>query len=154
MEKEMAPIPTTLQGGATTLSKHPKPPTYKGRNIGIVILTAAQLLIGAIHIFFGALLLAFENLNFLQATIAYDVYTIVFGLLALIFGVLIWQGKKAGWIGTVAVSLFVTVADTLTLLDLPSIPGIPKFAGFTEIGYSLLIIFYLLQKGIRQKYLR
>ena len=99
------------------------------------------------------LLLAYENLSFLPATAVYDVYTFVFGLLALVFAVFIWQGKKVGWIGTVAVSLFVIAADSLTLLDLPSIPGIPKFAGFTEITYSVLVVGYLLQTRIRRKYL-
>ena len=42
--------------------------------------------------------------------------------------------------------------DSLTLLDLPSIPGIPKFAGFTEIIYSVLIVGYLLQTILRRKY--
>ena len=103
-----------------------KPPTiiYKGRTIGIVILTVAQLIIGVIHCFFGLLLLAYENLSFLPTTAVYDLYTFIFGLLALVFAVFIWQGKKVGWIGTVAVSLFVIVADSLTVLDLPSIPGI------------------------------
>lgn len=101
----------------------------------------------------GILLLAFENLSFIQATAAYDVYTFVFGLLALVFAVFIWQGKKLGWVGTVAVSLFVIVADSLTLLDLPSIPGIPKFAGYTEIAYSVLIVVYLCGSRVRKKYL-
>jgi hypothetical protein len=35
---------------------------------------------------------------------------------------------------------------------LPSIPGIPKFAGFTEIAYSILVLGYLLQTRIRRKY--
>ena len=127
--------------------------TYKGRSLGIVVLTVAQLIIGAIHVFFGLLLLAFENFSFLKTTAAYDFYTFVFGLLALVFAVFIWQGKKAGWVGTVAVSLFVIVADSLTLLDLPSVPGIPKFPAITEIAYSLFVVFYLLQSGIRKKYL-
>ncbi|MGD0203071.1 MAG: hypothetical protein ABSC20_04100 [Candidatus Bathyarchaeia archaeon] len=127
-------------------------PTYKGRRLGIVVLTSAQLFIGVIHVFFGALLLAF-GASILQATEAYDVYTLVFGLLVLVFAVFIWQGKKAGWIGTVAVSLFVIVADALTVLNLPSIPGIPKFAALTEIAYSLLVVLYLLQTNIRKKYL-
>ena len=59
---------------------------YKGRSIGIVILTAAQLSIGAIHIFFGLLLFAFE-VSLFQATLAYDVYTVFFGLLTLVFAV-------------------------------------------------------------------
>jgi hypothetical protein len=133
--------------------KQPPIITFKGRSLGIAILVVAQLIIGAIHAFFGLLLLAYENLSILPATAVYDVYTFVFGLLALIFAVFIWQGKKVGWIGTVAVSLFVIVADSLTLLNLPSIPGIPKFAGFTEIAYSVLVVGYLLQTRIRRKYL-
>lgn len=116
-------------------------------------LTVAQLLIGGIHVFFGLLLLFSEKLSFLQATVAYDIYTLVFGLLVLLFAAFVWQGKEAGWIGTVAVSLFVIVADSLTLLDLPSIPGIPKFAGFTEIGYSVVVVVYLCSSNVRKKYL-
>jgi hypothetical protein len=133
--------------------KQPPVITYKGRSLGIVVLIVAQLIIGAIHFFFGLLLLAFENFSFLQTTAAYDVYTFVFGLLALVFAVFIWQGKKAGWVGIVAVYLFVIAADSLTLLDLPSIPGIPKFPAITEIAYSLFVVFYLLRSGIRRKYL-
>jgi hypothetical protein len=127
-------------------------PTYKGRSLGIVGLTAAQILIGAVHVFFGLLLLAFESLSFMQATIVYDVYTIVFGLLTMVFAVFVWQGKKAGWIGTIAVSLFVILVDCRTLLDLPSVPGIPKFAGFGEITYSVLIILYLGTSQVWKKY--
>ena len=133
--------------------KQPPTITYKGRSLGIAVLTAAQIFIGAIHVFFGFLLLAFENLDFIQATISYDFYTTIFGGLTVVFAVLIWRGKKAGWVGTIAVSLFVIVVDSLTLLDLPSIPGIPKFAGFTEIGYSVLIIVYLCTSKVRKKYL-
>ena len=133
-------------------TKQPPIITYKGRRLGIVILVVAQLIIGAIHAFFGLLLLAYEDLSFLPATAVYDVYTFVFGLLALVFAVFIWQGKKVGWIGTIAVSLFVIAADSLTLLDLPSIPGIPKFAGFTEIAYSVLVVGYLLQTKTRRNY--
>ena len=132
-----------------------KPPTiiYKGRTLGIVILAVAQLIIGVIHAFFGLLLLAYENFSFLPTNAVYDVYTFVFGLLALVFAVFIWQGKKVGWIGTVAVSLFVIAADSLTVLDLPSIPGISQLPAITEIAYSLLIVFYLIQVNIRKKYL-
>ena len=88
----------------------------------------------------------------MQTTIIYDVYTLIFGVLVLVFAVLIWQGKKAGWVGTIAVSLFVIVADSLTVLNLPSIPGIPKSAAFTEIGYSILVVFYLSQRHVRSIY--
>ena len=128
-------------------------PTFKGRSLGIVALTVAQLFIGGIHIFFGLLLSAFENASFIQTTAAYDIYTFVFGLLTLVFAVYVWQGKTAGWAGTVAVSLFVIAADILTLLDLPSIPGIPKFPALTEILYSVLVVSYLLQSEVRRKFL-
>ena len=121
-----------------------KLPTYHSRRIGIVALTGAQLLIGCIHVFFGLLLLAYENIALLQATVTYDVYTIVFGALTVLFAVFIWRGKRTGWIETIAVSVFVIAADSLTLLNLPSIPGIPKFAGGAEIAYSVVIIAYLL----------
>jgi hypothetical protein len=134
------------------MTKNPIP-TYKGRRLGIVVLIAAQLLIGGIHVFFGLLLLALENLSFLQGTLVYDVYTVAFGILTVVFSVLIWQGNKIGWIGTIAVSLFVIGADSLTLLNLPSIPGIPKFAGFGEITYSALIIVYLCTRQVRTKFL-
>jgi hypothetical protein len=137
------------------LSK-PKLPTYRGRTIGIAALTGAQLLIGSIHVFFGVLLFTYENITLLQATIIYDVYTVVFGLLSVLFAVFIWKGKKVGWIGTIAVSVFVIAADSLTLLDLPSIPGIPKFAGGTEISYSIIIVAYLLStwKQLTKPYLK
>ena len=103
-------------------------------------------------VFFGALLLTFEDLNFIQATVTYDVYTIVFGILAAVFAFFIWNGKKAGRVGTIAVLVFVSVADTLTLLDLPSIPGMPKAPVLAEIAYSLIIILYLSKKSIRKKF--
>lgn len=128
------------------------PISYKGRSLGIVILTAAQLFIGVIHVLFGFLLLASE-VSIMQSTVSYDVYTLVFGMLVIVFGWYIWQGKNIGWIGTVTVSLFVIVADTLTILNLPSIPGIPKSAALTEIAYSFAVLFYLFQNDIRKKYL-
>jgi hypothetical protein len=79
----------------------------------------------------------------LQVTVTYEVYTIAFGSLTVLFAVVIWQSKKAGWVGTIVVSIFVIVVDSLTLLNLPSIPGIPKSAGAFEITYSIIIIAYL-----------
>lgn len=83
---------------------------------------------------------------------AYNVYTFVFGLLVSVFALFIWQGKRAGWTGTVAVSLFVIIADALTLLDLPSIPGIPKLPALAEIAYSILIMVYLSLGYVRRKF--
>lgn len=151
MAKEMAQYQNSFE--ADCLSNHPKLPTFGGRSLGITILTGLQILIGAIHIFSGALLLVFENFSALPATAAYDIYTIVFGSLTLFFSVYIWRGKKAGWIGTILVSLFVIVADSLAVLDLPSVPGIPKFPAATEIAYSIIVIVYLLQPQVRKKFL-
>ena len=137
---------------ARSLSKRPAPPTFRGRSLGITVLVGAQLLIGVIHVFFGALLLASEDFSVFPATAAYDVYTLVYGLLVLFFAVLLWQGKKAGWIGTVAVSLFVIAADSLTLLDLPSISGIPKAPAIAEIAYSVVVIGYLMQLYVRKRF--
>ena len=135
-----------------TSKRNPVTVTYKGRSIGILVFTVAQLLIGDIHALLGGLLIAF-GASILQATEAYNVYTLIFGLLVMVFAVFIWQGKKAGWIGTIAVSLFVIAADALTVLNLPSIPGIPKSAALTEIAYSLVVVLYLLQDNVRKKYL-
>lgn len=129
-----------------------EPLPVKGRSLGIAALTAAQILIGVIHIISGLLLLGSEITMGTQGSIAYDVYTLVFGVLTLIFAGLIWQLKKSGWAGTIAVSLFVIVADTLTILNLPSIPGIPRLAGAFEIAYSLFVIFYLLLPEVRKKF--
>ena len=119
-----------------------EPITYKGRSLGIIVLTSAQILIGVIHAIFGFLLLASEN-TFLKATVAYDFYTIAFGVLTLVFAWFIWQGKLAGWAGTIAVSIFVSIADALAVLNLPTIPGIPVFAAPTEIAWSIIVIAYL-----------
>jgi hypothetical protein len=132
------------------------PLTYKGRSLGIIVLVALQLLVGAIHVLFGLWLLSAPRIVplFGQAIgpDVYSVYTVVFGLLTLIFTGGIWLEKSWGWIGTVAVSIFVIVADSLTLLDLPSIPGIPKFAAVTEIAYSLVLVLYLSQSQVRTRH--
>lgn len=131
-------------------SKHP-PITYQGRSIGILILTVAQVLIGTIHLLIGFGLIAAEATK-IPAYIAYDTYTVAFGAVILFFSVFIWRGAKAGWVGTVAALAFVAVADTLTVLRLPSIPGIPMFAAPTEIIYSLLVIIYLGLPHVRKKF--
>ena len=68
------------------------------------------------------------------------------GCLMLVFAIYLWRGKKAGWIGTIAVSVFVIAADTLTLLNQPSIPGIPKAPAIAEITYSTIVLGYLLKR--------
>jgi hypothetical protein len=128
--------------------------SIKGRTLGITILIAAQLFIGGIHVFFGLLLLISENLSFLPSMVAYDIYTFFFGLLGAVFAVFLWQGKKVGWIGTVVVSLFVIAADSLTLLDLPSIPWIPKLPAYAEIAYSVLVVGYLSLRRVRNNFFK
>ena len=88
----------------------------------------------------------------MQATVAYDIYTVIFGILVALFAFFIWHSKKVGWVGTIAISVFVSLADTLTLMDLPSIPGIPKAPALAEIAYSLIIILYLFKRGVRKKF--
>ena len=132
--------------------------TYRERPIGIVTVVVAQLLIGFLHLFFGIWMLTAQISPFERIITStggsdvYSIYTITFSLLTLIFAVPLWMQKRWGWIGTIAVALFVTIADLLTLLDLPSVPGIPKFAGFGEITYSVIIVLYLLQRHVRDKY--
>ena len=128
-----------------------EPILVEGRSLGIAVLTVAQLLIGVIHLLLGIWLLSSEN-SFLHSAVAYDFYTIAFGTLTLFFGWLIWQGKRSGWIGTIAVSVFVSVADALTVTNLPSIPGIPIFAAPTEIIYSIIVMVYLLQPHVKRKF--
>ena len=128
-----------------------EPITYKGRSIGIIVFTSLQLLIGAIHALSGILLIA-SGESVWQATEAYNVYTTVFGLLVMVFAVFVWQGKKEGWIGTIAVSVFITIADLCRVLNLPSIPGIPSFAPPVEIAYSIIVIIYLSLPHVRRKF--
>jgi hypothetical protein len=129
---------------------------FRGRTIGIVILTTLQFAIGAIHVFFGLWLLSstapFDFFLIEQVSTVYSIYTLVFGVVVLVFAYGIWQGRNWGWNGTFLILGFVIVADALTLLNLPSIPGIPKFAAGAEILYSLLILIYLMQPNVRAKY--
>jgi hypothetical protein len=141
------------------MNKARPPIEYKGRSLGILLLVAAQLLIGFIHVAFGFWILTAtltsSSVGFVglfSAPVIYSVYTIVFSLFTLLFGYLLWLRNRWGWVGTFAVLVFVIVADSLTLLDLPSVPGIPKFAGYGEITYSVLVIIYLLQAHVRTKY--
>jgi uncharacterized membrane protein (DUF2068 family) len=128
-----------------TKTHAPSPPSFRGRNFGITVLVVAQYIISVIHGSLGLVL-------FFASPDVYSVYTIVFGVLVAVFAYGLWNGKKLGWIGTVAVSIFVIIVDSLTLLNLPSTPGIPKFAGFGEITYSVLILVYLLQAHVRANY--
>jgi hypothetical protein len=141
------------------MNKSRPPVEYKGRSLGVLLLVAAQLLIGVIHVAFGFWLLtatlASSSVGFVglsSAPIVYSVYTIVFSLATLVLAYLLWLRNRWGWVGTFATLVFVIIADSLTLLDLPSVPGIPKFAGFGEITYGVLVIIYLVQAHARTEY--
>src|SRR4030042_6269284 len=103
---------------------HP-PITYKGRSLGLVLLTAAQALVGFFHVVLGFWLLTAPritpfggNIGASSSADIYSVYTIVFGFLTLLFAVLLWLQKRWGWLGTIAVLVFVFVAGSLHLLGL------------------------------------
>ncbi len=151
-EKLYALNKNKVDGTVKSVNGKQQPITIKGRSLGITALTAAQILIGIVHTVLGLILLGSELVVGTQVSIIYSIYTIAFGLLTLLFALLIWQGNKIGWAGTIAISLFVIAADTLTVLNLSSIPGIPKFAAAGEIPYSLLVILYLLLPHVRKKF--
>lgn len=139
-----------------SISSAPVSPTYKGRILGIIVLTVTQLAIGIIHVFFGFLLLFAESsAGFIisaQPPPIYCIYTLAFGLLILIFTYGIWLGRSWGWTGTFGVFMFVILADAFTILNLPSIPGIPKLAALAEVVYGLVVLLYLSQKPVRAQF--
>jgi len=129
-------------------------PVFKGRFLGIAVLVAVQFLIGAVHMVFGFAMLSgsFSPAAFSLTPLVYSIYTSAYGLLTVLFAYLVWVGKSSGWIGTAAVSSFVILADTLTVLEPLTALGIPKLAAVGEIPFSILVIAYLLQPHVRTKY--
>ena len=123
--------------------------TFRGRFLGIAILVVIQFVVGIIHVLFGFALLSgsFSVASYSMAPMVYTFYTLAYGWLTLLFTYLIWAGKRSGWIGTVAVSLFVIIVDVLAVLDLSNVLGVPspKVAAMGEIPFSILILVYLLQ---------
>jgi len=131
-----------------------KVPTFKHRFLGIAVLVIVQFIIGVIHVAFGFAMLSgnFSAVALSEAPSVYSVYTFVYGFLTLLFTYFVWVGKRLGWIGTVAVSSFVILADALTVVGLLSVLGIPKFAALGEIPFSIMVIAYLLQSHVKAKY--
>jgi len=136
-----------------------QPITYRNRPIGVVALVSIQFLIGIVHTVLGFWLLTASgqasssgNLSLHNISIIYSLYTIIFALSTIAFTLGIWSGRRWGWLGTVSTGLFVIVANFLTLLDLPIIPGIPEFACFGEISYSVLVIMYLITADLRREF--
>ena len=135
------------------MGKRGSVPAFKGRFLGIAVLVAAQLFVGVIHLAFGfVLLLSSFSAVFSLTPMIYSIYTLAYALLTLLFAYLIWAGNRSGWLGTVAVSLFVIFADSLTVLGLLSFLGIPTFAAFGEIPFSILVVAYLIQPHVKSKY--
>ena len=127
----------------------------KGRFLGLFALVIIQYLIGFIHIFFGSIILLgiyFPVAYSLITQNVYSVYTLIYGILIVVFTFLLWKEKRIGWIGTVTISIFIIIIDTLALFDLLNFLGIPKTAGLGEIPYSLFILFYLFEDHIRLSY--
>ena len=128
--------------------------TFKGQYLGVTFLVIVQFIVGLIHMFFGLAMLSgnFSVASYSVTPIVYSVYTLVYGCLTFFFTYLVWTTRRSGWIGTVAVSCFVILADTLTVFDLVNVLGIPKLAAIGEIPFSIIIIVYLLQHHVRSKY--
>lgn len=128
--------------------------TFRGRYLGVIVLSIVQYIVGIIHISFGLIMFLgnFSIASSSTTSTIYSLYTLVYGFLVFVFTYLFWKGKQSGWTGTIIVSLFVILADTLTVLGLLSILGIPKIAAIGEIPFSIIIITYLLQNHIRLKY--
>jgi len=132
-----------------------QPPSYKDRKFGILALVAVQLVIGLIHVVFGSwlLLASTETTSFgFSLGYIYNFYTLLYGILTLVFAVGLWFRKKWGLYGMLAVGFFIIIADSLRMLNLPSVPGIPMIAGFGEIPYSIIVVAYLLQRHVRRVY--
>jgi hypothetical protein len=125
--------------------------TFRGRFLGIGVLVAIQVINGLIHTFFGLVLVLGTYIS-MTASSVFSFYTLIYGILTLLFTYLLWKGKRLGWIGTVAVALFVIVADSLTVLDLLTFLGIIKTAAIMEIPYSFVTVLYLIQNHVRTKY--
>ena len=128
---------------------------FQGRYLGIAVLSVIQLINGLIHTFSGLALLFGNYLPIASPSNVpsiFSFYTLIYGILTTFFAYFLWKEKRLGWIGTLTVSLFVIVADVLTILDAVSVLGIVKTAGIGEIPYCIVIISYLIQKYIRSKF--
>jgi hypothetical protein len=124
------------------------PLAFKGKYLGVLVLTILQLLNGLIHAVIGG---AFIVLGI--GVMSYNVYTMFYGVFNLIFLYGLWTGKKSGWIGTILISFFVIIIDVCVTLNIQLIPGVPKNAAIGEIIISLAILVYLLQPKIRKLFL-
>jgi hypothetical protein len=134
------------------------PATCKGRIFGILVLVATQTFIGIIHSFFGIFLLVAGSSDVLFPSITfseiYSIYTLFYGLLTIISTYGLWMSNRWGWISTLSISIFVIIMDSPTLLNMPIISEIPKFAAVSEILYSLVVLLYIIQPKIQHTFLK
>ena len=129
--------------------------TFRGRFLGIGVLVVIQCINGIFHTFYGVASLLGEYIPFATSStelLIYNYYTLAYGILTVFFIYLFWKGKRSGWIGTVAVALFVTIVYTLILFEFLYVPGIAKTAAIVGIPFNVLVLVYLLQNHIRSKY--
>ena len=129
--------------------------TFKNRYLGMVFLVVVQAIVGVIHLFFGLVMISgIFSFNMYPTLISYSIYTLIYGFLTILFTIWLWKQKRLGWIGTVAIALFVITVDSLAVFNVTNFLGIPapKVAAIGEIPYSLLGLVYLLQNHIRSKY--
>jgi hypothetical protein len=129
--------------------------TFRGRYLGILFLVSINLIIGLIHLTVGlAMVLGCYSFAAYSTTMIYSVYTLVYGFLIVVLTYLVWKGNRMGWIGTVAISTFVIIIDSLAVFKLSNILSIPapNFAAIGEIPFSILVLVYLLQNHVRAKY--
>jgi hypothetical protein len=132
---------------STSRSELKLPSSFKGKYLGVLVLAMVQGFVGIIHVVFGLILAGGSSL-----LIAYGVYTFLYGTVATVFAYGLCTGKLWSWTCTIAISIIVVIIDSLTVLDLPIIPGVPKFAATGEIPYSIAVIIYLIQPRIRRVY--
>jgi len=128
--------------------------TFRGRYLGVTFFVIVQFIVGIIHIFFGLAMLSgsFSFASYSVTPIVYSFYTFAYGCFTFFFTYLVWITSRFGWIGTVAVSFFVILADTFAVFNVINFLGIPELAAIGEIPFSIVIILYFLQYHIRSKF--
>ena len=110
--------------------------TFKNRYLGVVFLVVVQAIVGVIHLFFGLVMISgIFSFNMYPTLMSYSIYTLIYGFLTILFTIWLWKQKRLGWIGTVAIALFVITVDSLAVFNVTNFLGIPapKVAAIGEI---------------------
>ncbi len=146
IQRQIARVNKNLSSGKIEFKL---PLSFKGKYVGVLILVVFQVFVGSIHVVFGLILAGSYT-----GLVAYGAYTFLYGIIAAASVYGLYMGKRWGWLGTIVISLIVIIIDVFTVLDLPIIPGVPKFAATGEIPYSIVVIIYLIQPKITKIFLR